>query len=230
MRLSPKISFIVHQNFSLKASIEEINMKAVTVTIKVPTVRSIKFYFVKTKIFIIQCAILIIIAFSSTVQCGEEEEQHDEHQHHHHMEEHHMPKHIHTVHHHHTVKETIIKKVQVPVIKEVKVPYYVYEPIKVPYAYYVKPYIVKVPIEYYKEEKHEHIHPKEESHHHDDDEEEEEHHEEKHEDKGHKDHHGSESHISVEKDASDGHLRHREQFESAEDDEHYNNESSSNEH
>lgn len=52
----------------------------------------------------------------------------------------------------------MIKKIEVPVIKEVRVPYKVYEIIKVPYNYYVKPLIVKVPIDYYhtKEEQHEH--------------------------------------------------------------------------
>lgn len=74
-----------------------------------------------------------------------------------HTEEH-MPQRIHTIHHHHIQKQTIIKKIEVPVIKEIKVPYYVYEPFKVPYHYMVKPYIVKVPIEYYKEEKHEDVH------------------------------------------------------------------------
>lgn len=85
---------------------------------------------------------------------------HEEHQ-----AEQHMPKHIHTVHHHHIQKQTIIKKIKVPVIKEVKVPFYVYEPFKVPYHYIVEPYIVKVPIEYHNEEKHEEVHhPSHESH------------------------------------------------------------------
>lgn len=96
-------------------------------------------------------------------------------------QEQHTPQHIHTVHHHHLQKQTIIKKIKVPVVKEIKVPYYVYEPIKVPYHYVVEPYIVKVPIEYHNEEKHEDVHH---------------------------------SH----KDASDGHLHHREQFESIEED------------
>lgn len=80
-----------------------------------------------------------------------------------HVEEH-GPKHIHTVHHHHIQKQTIYKKINVPVIKEVKVPYYVYEPFKVPYHYLVKPYIVKVPIEYHHEEKHEDVHHPEPTH------------------------------------------------------------------
>lgn len=52
----------------------------------------------------------------------------------------------------------MIKKIEVPVFKEVRVPYNVYVFEKVPYKFYVKPLIVKVPIEYYhtNEEKHEH--------------------------------------------------------------------------
>ncbi len=71
--------------------------------------------------------------------------------------EQHVPQRIHTIHHHHIQKQTILKKIKVPVIKEVKVPYYIYEPIKVPYHYILKPYIVKVPIEYQNEEKHEDV-------------------------------------------------------------------------
>lgn len=59
------------------------------------------------------------------------------------------PEHIHTVHHYHVKKFDVIKKIEVPVIKEIKVPYYVYVPIKYPYTYTVKPYVVNVPIEYY---------------------------------------------------------------------------------
>jgi hypothetical protein len=71
---------------------------------------------------------------------------------------HEEPQRIHTIHHHHIQKYTVIKKIEVPVIKEVKVPYNVYVFEKVPYKFYVKPLVVKVPIEYYdtKEEKHEH--------------------------------------------------------------------------
>ena len=135
--------------------------------------------------------------------------------------EQHEPQRIHTVHHHHVLKQTIIKKVNVPVIKEVKVPFYIYEFVKVPYAYHVAPYIVKVPIEYYPEEKHEHIHepePKKEEK-----KEEEDHHEAEAE-------HESESHHSEESKGSDGHLHHLEQFESFEeskenDHDHHSNES-----
>jgi hypothetical protein len=84
-----------------------------------------------------------------------------------------VPKHIHTVHHHHIQKYTVVKKIEVPVIKEVKVPYKVYVYEKVPYKYYVKPLIVKVPIEYH--------HTKEETHEH----EKHEHHEEKEDQKHH---------------------------------------------
>lgn len=72
---------------------------------------------------------------------------------------------IHTIHHHHIQKYPVIKKIEVPVFKEVRVPYNVYVFEKVPYKFYVKPLIVKVPIEYYhtNEEKHEH-HAAEESH------------------------------------------------------------------
>lgn len=68
------------------------------------------------------------------------------------------PERIHTIHHHHIQKYTVIKKIEVPVFKHVRVPYKVYVFEKVPYKYYVKPLIVKVPIDYYhtKEEKHEH--------------------------------------------------------------------------
>lgn len=72
--------------------------------------------------------------------------------------EHEPTKHIHTVHHHHIQKQTFIKKIEVPVIKEVKVPFYIYEAFKAPYPYFVHPYIVKVPIEYHDEEKHEDVH------------------------------------------------------------------------
>ncbi|CAG9799290.1 unnamed protein product [Chironomus riparius] len=68
--------------------------------------------------------------------------------------------HIHTIHHHHVQKYEVIKKVEVPIIKEVKVPYYVYVPIKYPYTYTVKPFIVKVPIEYYNTQSDEHGHVK----------------------------------------------------------------------
>lgn len=82
-------------------------------------------------------------------------------------EKHEEPKRIHTIHHHHIQKYTVIKKIEVPVIKEVKVPYKVYVFEKVPYKYYVKPLIVKVPIEYYntKTEEHEdHGHEEYQSH------------------------------------------------------------------
>lgn len=63
----------------------------------------------------------------------------------------------------------MIKKIEVPVIKEIKVPYYVYVPFKQPYPYHVKPYIVKVPINYYhtKTEEHGHVNviPAHEDHH-----------------------------------------------------------------
>lgn len=82
---------------------------------------------------------------------------------------HEEPQRIHTIHHHHIQKYTVIKKIEVPEIKEVKVPYKVYVYEKVPYKYYVKPLIVKVPIEYYhtKSEKHEEPeqHHEEEQHH-----------------------------------------------------------------
>lgn len=66
--------------------------------------------------------------------------------------------HIHTIHHHHVQKYEVIKKVEVPVIKEIKVPFNVYVPIKYPYTYTVKPYIVNVPIEYYNTQSDEHGH------------------------------------------------------------------------
>lgn len=70
--------------------------------------------------------------------------------------------------------------------KEVRVPYKVYVFHKVPYKFYVKPYIVHVPIEYYhtKEEKHEK--PTHEMVKHDDDE-----HEAEHETGDHNEHHTS---------------------------------------
>lgn len=43
-----------------------------------------------------------------------------------------VPYKIHTIHHHHTEKFPVYKKIEVPVIKEVKVPYPVHVPIKVP--------------------------------------------------------------------------------------------------
>lgn len=65
-------------------------------------------------------------------------------------------------------------------IKEVRVPYKVYVIEKVPYKYYVKPLIVKVPIDYYhtKEEEHEHEEKHEEQHHEENTEEVGEHHNE----------------------------------------------------
>lgn len=60
-----------------------------------------------------------------------------------------------------------------PVIKEVKVPYYVYVPVKAPYKYMVEPLTVKVPVEYYhtetEEHDHKHHHHMEEEHHDGDD-------------------------------------------------------------
>lgn len=65
-------------------------------------------------------------------------------------EQHHnFPERIHTIHHHHVKKQTIIKKIEVPVIKEIKVPYNVYVPYKVPYTFHVPAHVVKVPIEYF---------------------------------------------------------------------------------
>jgi hypothetical protein len=49
-----------------------------------------------------------------------------------------IPYKIHTVHHHHTEKFPVYKKVEVPVIKEIKVPYPVHYPVKVPYPVVVK--------------------------------------------------------------------------------------------
>lgn len=59
------------------------------------------------------------------------------------------PKHIHTVHHHHIQKYQVVEKIEVPKVKEIKVPFKVYHWEKVPYKYYVSPLIVKVPISYY---------------------------------------------------------------------------------
>lgn len=89
---------------------------------------------------------------------------------------HEEPHRIHTIHHHHIQKYTVIKKIEVPVIKEVKVPYKVYVFHKVPYKFYVKPLIVKVPIEYFHTKAEEH---EEKQEHH------EEHHEENHEAEDH---------------------------------------------
>lgn len=50
-------------------------------------------------------------------------------------------------------------------IKEVRVPYKVYVFEKVPYKYYVKPLIVKVPIDYYHTKETKHEHKEEEKHH-----------------------------------------------------------------
>lgn len=76
-----------------------------------------------------------------------------------------MPHRIHTIHHHHIQKYTVVKKIEVPVIKEVKVPYKVYVIQKVPYKYYVKPLVVKVPVEYYHIKSEEHQHDKHEGGH-----------------------------------------------------------------
>lgn len=43
-----------------------------------------------------------------------------------------VPFKVHTIHHHHTEKFPVYKKIEVPVIKEVKVPYPVHVPVKVP--------------------------------------------------------------------------------------------------
>lgn len=71
-----------------------------------------------------------------------------------------VPYKIHTVHHHHTEKFPVYKKIEVPVIKEVKVPYPVHVPIKVPYPVVVKPHVVTVPVH------HQPIHTEEHQHHH----------------------------------------------------------------
>lgn len=49
-----------------------------------------------------------------------------------------VPYKIHTVHHHHTETYPVIKKIEIPTIKEVKVPYPVHYPVKVPYPVIVK--------------------------------------------------------------------------------------------
>lgn len=43
-----------------------------------------------------------------------------------------VPYHVHTIHHHHVEKYPVYKKIEVPVIKEIKVPYPVHYPVKVP--------------------------------------------------------------------------------------------------
>lgn len=69
-----------------------------------------------------------------------------------------IPYKIHTVHHHHVEKFPVYKKVEVPVIKEIKVPYPVHVPIKVPYPVVVKPHIVTVPVHHYPVHTSEHQH------------------------------------------------------------------------
>ncbi|KAG5670273.1 hypothetical protein PVAND_000550 [Polypedilum vanderplanki] len=75
-----------------------------------------------------------------------------------------VPYKIHTIHHHHTEKFPVYKKIEVPVVKEVKVPYPVHVPIKVPYPVVVKPHVVTVPVHHHPVHTEEHQHH--ESHHH----------------------------------------------------------------
>jgi hypothetical protein len=100
--------------------------------------------------------------------------QHDDHGHHGHEDhdkhghedhklkpkiiEYGVPYQIHTVHHHHIQKYQVVKKVEVPVIKKTKYPYYVKVPIKVPYPVVVKPHVVEIPIHKYPIHSSEHKH------------------------------------------------------------------------
>ncbi|CAO1364904.1 unnamed protein product [Diamesa serratosioi] len=68
-----------------------------------------------------------------------------------------VPYHVHTIHHHHISKYPVYKKIEVPVIKEIKVPYPVHYAVKVPYPVIVKPYIVTVPVHHYPVHKEEHV-------------------------------------------------------------------------
>lgn len=90
------------------------------------------------------------------------------------------------MHHHHTEKYPVYKKVEVPVVKEVKVPFPVHVPgnflilffnnsvfyllcysinvVKVPYPVVIKPHIVTVPVHHNPVHTEEHQHH--ESHHH----------------------------------------------------------------
>jgi hypothetical protein len=68
------------------------------------------------------------------------------------------PVRIHTIHHHHVKKYPVYKKIEVPVIKETKVPFTVHVPIKSPYPVVIKPYIVKVPVHHYPVHTSEHQH------------------------------------------------------------------------
>ncbi|CRL00264.1 CLUMA_CG013537, isoform A [Clunio marinus] len=92
-----------------------------------------------------------------------------------------VPYKIHTIHHHHTEKFPVYKKIEVPVIKEVKVPYPVHVPVKVPYPVVVKPHVVTVPVHHYPV--HSETHQHHESHH-------ESHGEGGHEEGGHGGHEG----------------------------------------
>ncbi|CAG9807904.1 unnamed protein product [Chironomus riparius] len=76
-----------------------------------------------------------------------------------------VPYKIHTVHHHHTEKYPVYKKVEVPVVKEVKVPYPVHVPVKVPYPVVIKPHVVTVPVHHQPIHTEEHKHHESHSHH-----------------------------------------------------------------
>lgn len=69
-----------------------------------------------------------------------------------------VPYHIHTVHHHHVEKFPVYKKIEVPVVREVKVPFPVHVPVKVPYPVVVKPHVVTVPVHHYPVHTSEHQH------------------------------------------------------------------------
>ncbi|CAO1330212.1 unnamed protein product [Diamesa hyperborea] len=77
-----------------------------------------------------------------------------------------VPYHVHTIHHHHVEKYPVYKKIEVPVIKEIKVPYPVHYPVKVPYPVIVKPHVVTVPVHHYPVHQEQHITHHEQSNHH----------------------------------------------------------------
>jgi hypothetical protein len=132
-------------------------------------------------VFQISCLVLILVVLAISIEPAasyeyEHDLQHGQHDQHFHHDDHgdhgghddhkHKPKiievgvpyKIHTVHHHHIQKYQVIKKIEVPVIKKTKYPYYIKVPIKVPYPVVVKPHVVEIPIHKYPVHSSEHKH------------------------------------------------------------------------